>query len=370
MNDLLIRLRDIATSVSQAAEAGTVEQVLENIAKVSQELVGARYAALGVPNGKGGLKYFKVTGLTPEEIRSIGHLPIGKGLIGAIMAEGESLRLEDMHSDKRAAGFCEGHPLMQSLLGVPIKLGARTLGTLYLCDRADGEPFSQQDQWMVESMASYAALAIAGSQISEQHSRLALLEERERIGMELHDGVIQSLYAIGMQLELARISGDLTANDLSKPIQELNTVIEDIRRYILNLKAIDQRQQTVHEAFASLISRLHIPDTIRVKIDASDEYPPLTPAIFEGICQITNEAISNAVRHAEAKSIRITARESDQLFDITVADDGKGFDTAPRHKHEGLGLHNMRQRAMLYNGHVTIDSTPGGGTRVIISIPI
>jgi signal transduction histidine kinase len=370
MNDLLITLRDISNSVSQAIESGTLEQVLENIASISRDLVGARYAALGLPDNKGSLRYFKVAGLSPEEARRMGHLPIGKGLLGAIMQEGEVLRLEDMSTDHRAAGFCEGHPPMKSLLGVPVRLGSRTLGTLYLCDKLDGTPFTEQDQWLIETMASYAALGVLSSQIAEQHGRLTLLEERERIGMELHDGVIQSLYAIGMHLDLARTSGDLTASDLHKPIQALNTVIEDIRRYIMNLKVIDRHQQTLFDHLTAMVARLHFTSNITVKVDAPDEYPPFTPWIFEGIYQITYEATSNALRHAGAQNIWITVRSREQIFEIRVEDDGKGFDPTALHKHEGLGLHNMQQRAMTLNGHVTIDSTPGKGTLVIISIPL
>lgn len=365
---ILNSLKDIASSVMYAAKGGTVEQVLERIAQVSSELVGARYGALGVPDGKGGLKYFKVAGMTAEQIRHIQHLPLGKGLLGVVMNERHPLRLERMTDDPRSTGFCAAHPMMTSFLGVPIQAAAQLFGILYLCDRIDGQPFSEQDQWLAETMAGYAALAIAGAQLSEQQSRMNILEERERIGMELHDGVIQSLYAIGMHLDLMRTSDQIQASDLKPTINNLNAVIEDIRRYILNLSA--NNVKTIYICIRDLLERLHIPSSVRVEIDAPDQPPPFRPATFEAICQIANEALSNAVRHANAKTIKVSTHEDLNLFQIIITDDGQGFDLEQMGKHEGLGLHNIQQRAYLYGGHVLIETAPGSGTRLTITIPI
>jgi signal transduction histidine kinase len=275
-----------------------------------------------------------------------------------------------MQDDPRSAGFCAGHPLMTSLLGAPIQVGDRLFGLIYLCDRMDGQPFSEEDEWLIETMAGYAALAIAGSELREQQNRLTLLEERERIGMELHDGVIQSLYAIGMHLELMRTSPGQDSSDLDLVVQNLNEVIEDIRRYILNLKASSFRQRSVHDSLSDIVARLHVPENVRVEIEAPHAQPPFTPRVFEAICQMANEAISNALRHANASYVKITAGPKDASFHITVADDGQGFDLSNTHGREGLGLHNLQRRAHLHGGHVHIDTSPGRGTRISITIPL
>jgi signal transduction histidine kinase len=367
---ILAQLKDIASSVMSAAEAGTLEQVLERIAQVSKELVNARYAALGIPDGKGGLRYFKVAGMTPEAVARLDHLPVGYGLIGAIMEDRQALRLERMRDDSRSVGFCPHHPSMTSLLGVPVQVGAQLFGVLYLCDRADNQPFSEEDEWLIETMAGYAALAIAGSQLSDQQSRLTLLEERERIGMELHDGVIQSLYAMGMHLDLMRMNGGFKPHEIHDVIQGLNRTIEDIRRYIMDLQVKDQSYITVRERLLEVINRLHRPDTLTIHLNASDDKPPFTPSVFEAICQMVNEAISNAVRHADASQIEVTAHQSDLIFQITVADNGKGFETAELTAHDGLGLRNIQQRALLHGGQVEIETAPGRGTRLSIRVPV
>jgi signal transduction histidine kinase len=273
-----------------------------------------------------------------------------------------------MADDSRSAGFCAHHPIMTSSLGVPILAGQQLLGILYLCDRRDGQPFEDQDQWLIETMAGYAALAIAGAQLREKQGRLDVLEERERIGMELHDGVIQSLYAIGMHLHLLRTEDSLEPSDLKITIDNLNTVIDDIRRYILNLKPTNIKM--IYASIREIVDRLSVPASITVEIDAPDTPPPFTPATFEAICLIANEAISNAVRHAKARNIKIATQQKHDLFQIVIIDDGQGFDLNDISQREGLGLNNIQQRARLYGGQVTIETAPGKGTRLTIAIPV
>lgn len=367
---ILSQLKDIASAVMYAAEASNLEQVLERIAQVSKDLVNARYAALGVPDSSGRLKYFKFVGVSPEQVARMNHLPVGHGLLGAIIHERRVIRLERMEDDERSGGFCAGHPRMTSLLGVPIQVGQQLFGILYLCDREDGQSFSEQDEWLVETMAGYAALAIAGSQLGDQQRRLALLEERERISMELHDGIIQSLYAIGMHLDLMRLSNEVNPVGVEQAIGDLNLVIGDIRRYIMNLQTGDPRQRTIYQRLRDLVARLRVPEALQIQINAPDDQPLFTPATFEAICQMANEAVSNAVRHADATTITVSTQQKDNQFEIVIADDGKGFDLDSLSNHTGLGLRNLQQRAALHGGKVDIDTAPGAGTRVKISIPV
>ncbi|GAB4477091.1 MAG: hypothetical protein Kow00124_19940 [Anaerolineae bacterium] len=372
MKDILANLNQIVSAVTYAVEAGSLEDVLQRIAEVSRQLVKARYAALGIPDGEGGLLYFKVSGLTPQQLEALdGHEPEGRGLLGAIMRERRTIRLDDMSKDSRSVGFCGSHPHMISFLGVPIQVGSQLFGMLYLSDRLDGKPFDDKDQWLIEMVAGYAALAIASVQLSEQQQRIALLEERERIAMELHDGIIQSLYAIGMHIELARTAEKVRPADLTAAIVELNNVIDDIRDYVLNLRISSYQQSTVYDCLQDLASRLHIPETITLEIDAPQRQPPFSAVTLEALCQITNEALSNAVRHSGAATIKIRAWQDERLFHICIADDGRGFDLDEIiHNHTGLGLRNIQQRARLHNGIIKIDTAPGKGTTLTISIPL
>ena len=370
MTVVLATLKDIAEAVIHAAEAGTLKQVLQQIAYVAQQLVHSRYAALGIPGEHETMKYFEVVGMTEDEIHQIVHPPVGRGLLGVIMREREILRLEHMRDHPKSAGFPANHPYMDRLLGVPVQAGQQLFGMLYLTDRLDDLPFTQEDQWLVESLAGYAALAIAGTQLSEQHGRLMLLEERERVGMELHDGIIQSLYAIGMQLQLLRMSQPAVSDELGKATGSLDTVIEDIRRYILNLKVATYEQKSLHDCLSDVMARLHIPSDLSVQIHAPNRQPPFAPPVVEAICQIAYEAVSNAVRHAQATEVVIEVSESADRFRMIVRDNGRGFNPDAPSEHSGLGLHNVVQRARIYGGEVVVDSAPGGGTRLTLTLPI
>jgi signal transduction histidine kinase len=370
MTVILATLKDIAEAVVRAAEAGTLKQVLQQIAYVAQQLVRSRYAALGVPSEHGTMKYFEVVGLTQDEIQRIAHPPVGRGLLGVIMHEREILRLEHIRDDPRSSGFPEHHPHMDRLLGVPVQTGPQLFGMLYLTDRLDGLPFTEEDQWLVEALAGYAALAIAGSQLSEKQGRLTLLEERERVGMELHDGIIQSLYAIGMQLQLLRMTHPALDDDLVKATKSLDEVIEDIRRYILNLKVATYEQKTIHECLLDVLARLHQPDSLKIHVNAPDRQPSFGPPVVEAVCQIAYEAVSNIIRHAQATEAHIDVTEDRSQFQMVIRDNGRGFSRDSTGQHGGLGLRNIMQRARIHGGDVEIDSTPGGGTRMIFRLPL
>lgn len=369
MTNIVRQLNEISSAVMYATEGLDLEEVLKRIAEVSRNLVQCKYGALGIPDARGGLQYFKTAGISDEDAAKIDHLPKGHGLIRAPMRERHVIRLERMQDDERSVGFPDHHPPMTSLLGVPIQMGDQLFGVLYLCDRLDGKPFTEEDQQLIETMAGYAALTIVGAMSNEQQSRLKVLEERERIGMELHDGVIQSLYALGMQLDLLRMGNDLQADELKPVISGLDTVIGDIRRYIMQLRTVDDSQKTIQQCLLEMTEKLNMSDSLNVEIDAANGYPPFPPATFEGICLIITEAMSNAIRHAQASQIRVTAEVNGNRFIVQVEDNGKGFDINTIGE-KGLGLNNMHKRARIYGGTVSVDSTIDEGTILNISIPI
>ncbi len=373
---ILNNLKSIASSVMYAASADTLAEVLERIADVSRELVGARYAALGVPDGMGGLEYFMFSGMDPRDVAKIEHPPVGRGLLGAIMRERQPIRLTDLKKDPRSSGFPEHHPHMEKFLGVPIQVGDQLFGMFYLTDKVNGEPFTDEDQWLIETAAGYAALAIAGAQLRDQQQRLALLEERERIAMELHDGVIQSLYAVGMQIELARTNNPINADDLSAVTKHLNSIIEDIRSYILDLNRRGSRDITIEHCLKEILSRLHIPESLNVQCSAPNEPLPLSNAVYEAVCQMANEAISNVIRHAQATELHVEAQTDGGYFKLKIKDNGVGFNYQQGGQLKssaaqgGLGLRNIQRRAQLHGGSVEIESTAGEGTQITLSIPL
>ena len=136
-NKTLHHLSEIVSSIMYAFSADEIETILQRTAHVARELTETKYSALGIPDEKGGVKYFKVSGMSQPEVEKIAHPPVGKGLLGAIMQERKTIRLESMQDDPRSVGFPAHHPPMVSLLGVPIQMGQQLFGMLYLCDKSE-----------------------------------------------------------------------------------------------------------------------------------------------------------------------------------------------------------------------------------------
>jgi signal transduction histidine kinase len=187
--------------------------------------------------------------------------------------------------------------------------------------------------------------------------------------MELHDGVIQSLYAIGMQVQLMRVTQKTQPDDLLPIMDNLNAVIEDIRGYIQNLNTRNYHNRTISECLTDIISRLHIPHHTKVEIAAPEGEMPFSPTTYEALCQMANEAISNVIRHAAATLIQLSVRQRNGIFELIIEDNGRGFESAESPHGSGLGLRNIQQRAQLHGGSVNIDSKAGHGTRVVLSLP-
>ena len=369
MDTIISNLNKITVAVIRAAEAPQLEEALQHIVNVARDLVGARYAALGMPDDQGGLCMFKVAGIPAEQIKMIGHLPVGKGLLGAIMSERQTIRLDHMTDDPHSIGFPAHHPPMQSLLGVPIVVGGQLFGTFYLCDREDGQPFSQEDQWIIEILAGYAALAISGVEVNQQRNKLALLEDRERIRMELHDGVIQSLYALGMHVDLMRQLDRIQPNELDTVVSGLNDLIEQIRHFIMNILLQDYSSYPLNEMIEELINRFHLTDRVVVTVVCPSIRAPFTPAVAEGVRHILNEAISNVARHAQATQLDIAVEQRKGWIVFNLTDNGIGFDDEQARAQGGLGLSNMQRRALVYGGELVIQSKMGEGTQLLLRVP-
>ena len=179
----------------------SLDKVLQQIVDAARDLMRAQYAALGVPNAAGYLETFVYSGLTADQAGQIDHLPKGLGLLGALIHEQRAIRIPRLSDDPRSVGFPSGHPPMTSFLGVPIVAGGQSLGNLYLTNKLTTPEFTADDQALAEMLATHAAVAIQNARLYRQVGRLAIVEERTRIGMDLHDGIIQSIFAVGLTLE-------------------------------------------------------------------------------------------------------------------------------------------------------------------------
>jgi signal transduction histidine kinase len=370
-DDAEASLNALSEAISTMTAELSLDHVLHRLAEITAHLVKARYAALGVPNEEGGLQNFFTYGMTEQQISHMDHLPLGLGLLGLLIARPEPIRLEDMHADERSAGFPQHHPQMTSFLGVPIISKGKHLGSLYLCDRLDGKPFTEEDERMVGLLAGHAAIAIENAKLLEQLRKLAVIEERDRISMELHDGIIQAIYAIGIKLELTRLRLDKKAEAEAQIISanhDLNQVIEDLRKYIQDLHLGVNFSVELQDQIGEIAEGFRQVSSARLVMDVASGFTQLNDARLHGLLQVIREALSNIVRHANASEVYVDLHETTKELTLVISDNGQGFPT--NQPSNGNGLHNIRQRVRQLDGSIDLMSQPGHGTTLTISLPI
>lgn len=353
-----------------------VDKVLQLIVDSARELIGAQYSALAVGDwrmpGPGNVHRFVVSGLTREEIKKIPHWPLGRGLLGAVIHGQESIRVVRISDDPRTVGMPEGHPPMDGFLGVPIVAAGETLGNLYLTNKKNHEEFDEDDLRLIEMLAAHAAVAIQNARLYSQVERLAILEERTRIGMDLHDGVIQSIYAVGLTLESTRLALPSEADEVSMlldtAIEGLNDAIRDIRNFILDLRP-RRFAGDVQQGLAQLVREFQANTMVPVSVSIPDRLEDLPLPHGRAIFLTTQEALANVARHARATKVDISLQCIDDQVKLVIKDNGRGFDSTNESLRVGHGLANMQARAESLHGVFKIQSTPGAGSIVALELP-
>lgn len=372
--------RKALVTLNQAAVAIVgeldVDKVLQLIVDSARELGEARYAALAVGDwrnaGQGSVQRFVFSGISPEDARQMPHWPHGKGLLGAVIHDQQAIRVEDIAADARFGGFPQGHPTMASFLGVPIVGAGETYGNLYLADKIGTPSFSEADEELIRMLAAHAAVAIQNARLYAQLERLAILEERTRIGMDLHDGVIQSIYAVGLTLESTRLAlpegADEASALLDTAIGGLNDAIRDIRNFILDLRP-RRFAGDVQQGMAQLAREFQANTMVPVSMSIPERLDDLPLPLGRAIFLTTQEALANVARHARATRVDIGLHYGSGRIVLEVKDNGRGFDSQNEALRLGHGLANMQARAESLAGVFIIDSSPGVGTTITLDLP-
>jgi signal transduction histidine kinase len=264
---------------------------------------------------------------------------------------------------------------MRSLLGVPIRVGGVIVGNFYLTEKVDAPEFSDDDEELVEMFALHAGIAIRNARLHLEVQKLAIVDERLRISRDLHDGIIQSIYAVSLSLEevveLIDEDAGAAADRVDRAIDRLHTTIGDIRTFIVGLGSESSRG--LRGALESLSGDLFLGSGVRllVELDEADEIERrLSPEAGHELVQITREALSNVARHSHAGSARLALEVDGAEAILRVEDDGQGFDPEQRRGSGHFGLANLRDRAAALTGTLSIESEPEKGTRIIVRLPL
>ena len=358
-------IREITTAILAGTDTG---ELLELIVGHARALVGADLATLALPVDDERLAVEAADGLLADELRGTVFLAEGS-VTGEVLRTGKAVVLADAASDGRSA-----QPIVRAGVGpavfVPLAVRGRTLGTLTVANASGGALLRETAVQLVETFAEQAAVALEYARLQGELQRLAVLEDRERIAKELHDGAIQALFAVGMGLQgSALLAGDPELRDrLQNAVEELDRVIRDLRNYIFGLRPGILADRQLDQALQGLVEEFGQ----RTGVVAVAEIDPGVAAELSGkagdVVQLAREALSNVSRHAEAATCRVSLYRDTDGAVLEVDDDGRGFDPAAA-TGTGQGLGNLRERAESLGGRAEIQSAPGEGTRVRVRIP-
>lgn len=361
------RVRSLADAIASLVGVVDLESLLEQIVASACEATGARYGALGVIGTHKTLVEFVHRGIDAETASRIGHLPEGKGVLGTLIRDGRTIRLANLADHPDSVGFPENHPPMSSFLGVPVGGRESSFGNLYLAEKDGG--FDDEDVVVVEALAAVAAAAVETVRLRRRLENLAVIEDRQRIGRDLHDSIIQDLFGTGLQLQgLATATGDAPLREgLNDASDRIDRTIESLRRIVANL-ASRRTGSSFADVLDEHLTRLSRPYAASVE---SRVVPPdlmLDQALVDTIHPIIAEAVSNALRHSHTNAVEVQVEVLGDRLLITVTDQGDGFfpEAVPR----GMGLDNLESRAGSLGGSSTVRSVIGVGTVVEVVIPV
>lgn len=360
-------LRQLLEAVLTLGSDLDLPSMLKRIVHSAVELVDATYGALGVLDDTGTrLAQFITVGIDDEGHRAIGKLPEGHGILGLLIVDAKPLRLPDLKEHPDSHGFPPNHPPMQSFLGVPIRLREEVFGNLYLTDKRSGEVFTDVDEELTIGLAAAAGVAIENARLHTKLHELALVEDRARIARDLHDTVIQRLFATGMSLQAAvpliqtdpvaargRVNG--AVDDLDVTVRSIRTAIFELEHDRVHDDGLRQEVLTLTRAAASSLGFEPL-----VLLDGPVD-SGIDKAIAAALLATLQEALSNVARHAQASRVNVELFVDGDVC-LRVVDDGIGppSEGAPR----GNGLVNMAARAEKLGG--TLQLSPGATAGTVL----
>jgi signal transduction histidine kinase len=368
-------LRQLLDAVLTVGSDLDLPAMLERIVQAAVDLVDARYGALGVlDDERARLAQFITVGIDEETRAAIGRLPEGHGILGLLIVDAKPLRLPDLREHPDSYGFPPQHPRMRSFLGVPILVREEVFGNLYLTDKTTAEVFTDVDEELVVGLAAAAGVAIENARLHARVQELALLEDRERIARDLHDSVIQRLFATGLSLQgaagLIRTDPAGAARRVEGAVDDLDLTVKQIRSAIFALEPMGRAVQSG--------VRSQVLDLVR---DAGPALGFEPTVLFDGpvdtstpdglardILATLREALSNVARHARASRVDVAVAVDDAKLVLRVSDDGIG-PRAPDGS-RGHGLDNMAARATRRGGSFDIRAGSTSGTVIEWCVPL
>jgi signal transduction histidine kinase len=367
-----VRLTRVLEATMLLAADVELPTLLGHVVDEARSLTGARYAALGILDSDGtSFAEFLTVGLSAEEEEAIGPRPTGRGVLGLLIDDPRPLRLARLDDHPDRFGFPPGHPPMRSFLGVPVNVRNEVYGSLYLADRMDGSEFAADDQVVVEALAMAAGMAIENSRLHRRVRELAVLEDRDRMARDLHDTVIQHLYAVGISLEAMakEPAAAAMADRLTEQVSDIGDAIRQVRSSIYEL-GLDLGDLGVRASLLTLIRSLDPIVGFNVHVTfAGPVDSVVSESVTENLLATVREDITNIERHAGATTASVSVTVNDGRCVLRIVDNGRGIDDSTVGT-GGMGLVNLRRRAEALRGTMDIETPVGGGTALVWQVPV
>lgn len=364
------RLLDAVLTVGSDLD---LPSMLLRIVEAAVDLVDARFGALGVlDESHSRLAQFITVGIDDAGRRAIGELPEGHGLLGLLIVDARPLRLPDISRHPDSFGFPPNHPPMTSFLGVPIRLRDDVFGNLYLTDKTTAPAFTQVDEELVVGLASAAGVAIENARLHTKLYELGMMADRERIARELHDTVIQRLFATGLSLQatarMLQTDPRGAAERIEAAVDDLDETVKQIRTAIFDLDVARPAGRGLRDELLAVARDAAGPLGFepRVLLDG-----PIDTAVPERVrvdaLAVLREALANVARHAGATRVDVRVEATGDELTVCITDDGVGPPGGPT---AGRGLPNLARRAAELGGAFRLEAGAAGGSVATWTVPL
>jgi signal transduction histidine kinase len=370
-NEDLKLLNDVAAALTSSLD---VEEILDKTLDLVMDYLEVEAGEIFLrEDGEQELRLSLHRGDFDEAFSHMDRFRIGEGFIGMVAATGKLMVSTNLRKDMRylrpevvEAGF-------QCIACIPLLAGGKVVGVMSAATRNE-RVLDERELQLLTAIGSWAGMTIENARLNRQARRLAVLEERERIGMDLHDGIIQSIYGVGLALDYARMAlnedTELVQDKIEQSIDALNETIRDIRAYILDLRPRQFHGEDLKQNLQRLVEEFQTNCMVHgILVGPENGLVDLPAANATALFHICQEALANIAKHGRAQHAEVHLWTARDRVLLEVSDDGQGFDLRKMSVTLGHGLSNMHVRARKVGGDVEITSAPGKGTTVLAWVP-
>lgn len=371
-NENLALLNELSSTLATSSDIDEIlEKALNQIMDYLQLEVGEFFL---MQEDRRSLKRAMHRGIIADTIWQSDYFKLGEGYVGVTAKDGLPRLLDlPLDDENNEIATIINEKQFRQLALLPLHGRRGILGVLCV-GTCHPQPLDDLELQFLAAISSWVGTAIENMQLNLQGRRLAILEERERIGMDLHDGIIQSIYAVGLTLEHARLllneDTEMAHQRIEQSIADLNSAIRDIRSYILDLRPRQLHDESLMNGIQRLTNELRANTLLEINLQGpSDGFQNLKEGHAVALFHICQEAMANIAKHARAHSVNVTLWKTPQRVLLEVSDDGRGFDFENKKMSIGHGLANIQTRARNVGGDVEFTSDPGQGTTVLAWVP-